>query len=58
MELDRLREHHGCGWFLTTMKDTVKIDPAWINSTPLYFLRIALHQVAGPDILPVLTRDI
>jgi tetraacyldisaccharide 4'-kinase len=55
--LDRLREQRGCGWFLTTLKDVVKIDPAWIGSTPLYFLRIALHQTAGPDILTALTKD-
>ncbi len=55
--LDRLRKQRGCDWFLTTLKDAVKIDPAWINSTPLNFLRIAVHQVAGPDILTVLTKD-
>lgn len=51
------RKKLGCDWFLTTLKDAVKIDPAWIGSTPLYFLRIALHQVAGPDILTELTKD-
>lgn len=54
---DISRKKLGCDWFLTTMKDAVKIDPAWIGSTPLYFLRIALHQVAGPDILTALTKD-
>ncbi len=55
--LERLREQRGCSWFLTTLKDAVKIDRAWIVSTPLFFLRIALHQVAGPDILSVLTKE-
>lgn len=55
--LDRLREQRGCRWFLTTLKDAVKIDPAWIGSTPLYFLRIVLHQTAGPDILTALSKD-
>jgi len=54
---ERLREQRGCSWFLTTLKDAVKIDPAWIGSTPLYFVRIALHQVAGPDILAALNKD-
>lgn len=54
---DISRKKLGCDWYLTTMKDAVKIDPAWIGSTPLYFLRIALHQVAGPDILTALTKD-
>lgn len=55
--LEISRKELGCEWLLTTMKDAVKIDPAWIGSTPLYFLRIALHQVAGSDILTALTKD-
>lgn len=51
-----LRQQNGCEWLLTTLKDAVKIDPAWIGSTPLYFLRIALHQVAGSNILTALTE--
>lgn len=56
-ELQASRQETGATWYLTTLKDAVKIDPAWISSTPLYFLRIALHQVDGPEILTVLTRD-
>lgn len=56
-ELERIRLRLGCTWFLTTLKDAVKIDPRWIGSTPLFFLRIALHQVAGTDILVALTKD-
>lgn len=55
--LEISRKKLGCDWFLTTLKDAVKIDPAWIGSTPLYFLRIALHQVAGSHILTELTKD-
>jgi tetraacyldisaccharide 4'-kinase len=55
--LERKRREHGCSWYLTTLKDAVKIDPAWHPSTPLRFLRIGLHQAAGADMLASLTRD-
>ncbi len=55
--LESMRAQSGCGWYLTTLKDAVKIDPAWHGSTPLLFLRIALHQIAGADLLGVLTRS-
>jgi tetraacyldisaccharide 4'-kinase len=55
--LEGARQSSGCGWFLTTAKDAVRIDPAWLGSTPLRFLRIALHQIAGTDILTALAKD-
>lgn len=55
--LEQARQSSGCGWFLTTAKDAVRIDRAWLGSTPLRFLRIALHQIAGTDILTALTKD-
>lgn len=55
--LERIRAQSGSDWYLTTLKDAVKIDPAWHGSTPLLFLRIALHQIAGADLLSVLSRN-
>lgn len=56
-ELEAARKRSGCDWLLTTLKDAVKIDQTLISSTPLRFLRIALHQVAGTDILTALNKD-
>ena len=55
--LESMRAQSGCDWYLTTLKDAVKIDPAWHGSTPLLFLRIALHQTAGVDLLSALIKD-
>ena len=41
-------------WLLTTHKDAVKIDPAWVESTPIFFLRISLESAAGADMLSVI----
>jgi tetraacyldisaccharide-1-P 4'-kinase len=56
-DLEQARLQSGCSWYLTTLKDAVRIDPSWFGSTPLRFLRIALHQNAGDDMMDVLTRD-
>jgi len=54
--LDAQRRREDCSWCLTTHKDAVKFDPAWLGSTPVYFLRISLQQVAGDDLVRVI-RD-
>ncbi|MEW5701439.1 MAG: tetraacyldisaccharide 4'-kinase [Candidatus Zixiibacteriota bacterium] len=57
-QLDRRRSNRQCTWFLTTHKDAVKIDPAWLGSTPAYFLRISLQQVAGDDLFTTLAGNL
>ncbi len=42
-------------WILTTHKDAVKIDPDWLGSIPLYYLRITLKPVAGDDLFGIVS---
>lgn len=44
----------GTRWLLTTHKDAVKIDPAWVKNVTICYLRISFELTAGADMLSVI----
>lgn len=55
--LQKLRERSGSSWFLTTLKDAVKIDHAWVGSTPIFWMGMRLEQTSGDDLVSVVLND-
>jgi tetraacyldisaccharide 4'-kinase len=52
--LESACEKSQAGWLLTTHKDAVKIDPAWVKNVTICYLRISLELTAGADMLSVI----